>query len=131
MTSEAARDEARDFSTPHFPSDPDAPTLDCETAALMRGWLRPLVDQAAGWPAFIEALSTRGYGLVFRQGRLWLIVNADPSAPGAWEAAQRRLDQLEHRLRAGSTGYGLAVKGEPVDEADFRYGFTREAFQDG
>jgi len=61
-------------------------------------------------------------------GRLWLIVNVDPSEQGAWAHAQRRLDNLEHRLRSGSTGYGLAVRGEPVEEADFRYGFTREAF---
>ena len=61
-------------------------------------------------------------------GRLWLIVNADPSKPDAFEEAQRRLDALEHRLRSGSTGYGLAVHGEPVDEADFRYGFSREDF---
>ena len=44
------------------------------------------------------------------EGRLWLIVNADPAQDGAWEQAQRRLDQLEHRLRSGSTGYGLAVQ---------------------
>jgi len=62
------------------------------------------------------------------EGRLWLIVNIDPSEPDGWARAQRRLDTLEHRLRSGSTGYGLAVKGEPVDEGDFRYGFTREAF---
>ena len=64
------------------------------------------------------------------EGRLWLIVNADPSAPGAWEAAQRRLDQLEHRLRAGSPGYGLAVTGNPVAEGDFHYGFEKQAFLD-
>jgi anthranilate synthase component 1 len=61
-------------------------------------------------------------------GKLWLIVNVDPAEADAWARAQRRLDTLEHRLRAGSTGYGLAVRGEPVDEADFRYGFTRDAF---
>jgi anthranilate synthase component 1 len=54
------------------------------------------------------------------EGRLWLIVNIDPSEPDGWARAQRRLDTLEHRLRSGSTGYGLAVKGEPVDEGDFR-----------
>ena len=62
------------------------------------------------------------------EGRLWLIVNVDPSESDGWARAQRRLDTLEHRLRSGSTGYGLAVQGEPVAEDDFRYGFTREAF---
>jgi anthranilate synthase component 1 len=64
------------------------------------------------------------------EGRLWLIVNADPGENDAYARAQRRLDNLEHRLRSGSTGYGLAVRGEAVDEADFHYGFTREAFID-
>ncbi len=62
------------------------------------------------------------------EGRLWLIVNADPGKDGAWEAAQRRLDQLEHRLRSGSTGYGLAVSGSAVAEDDFRYGFEKPDF---
>lgn len=64
------------------------------------------------------------------EGRLWLIVNADPSEDGAFERAQRRLDQLEHRLRSGSTGYGLAVDGEAVGEPDFRYGFEKADFLD-
>ncbi|KAA9130824.1 anthranilate synthase component I [Marinihelvus fidelis] len=64
------------------------------------------------------------------EGRLWLIVNADPSEDGAFERAQRRLDQLEHRLRSGSTGYGLAVDGQAVGEPDFHYGFEKADFLD-
>ena len=64
------------------------------------------------------------------EGRLWLIINADPDEPDAYARAQRRLDNLEHRLRSGSTGYGLAVEGEAIDEADFHYGFERSAFVD-
>ncbi|MGR3805019.1 hypothetical protein [Marinibacterium profundimaris] len=55
-----------------FPSDPDAPEIDCETSMLMRSWIGPVVEQASGWPALIEALSRRGYSLAFRDGRLWL-----------------------------------------------------------
>ncbi len=62
------------------------------------------------------------------EGRLWLLVNVDPKRAGAWEEARRRLDQLEHRLRAGSTGYGLAVSGAAVAEGDFRYGFEKPDF---
>ena len=62
------------------------------------------------------------------EGRLWLIVNVDPGRPGAWEEAQRRLDQLEHRLRSGSTGYGLAVNGAEVAEQDFTYGIQKDDF---
>ena len=63
-------------------------------------------------------------------GRLYLIVNIDPSAPEAWAAAQRRLDKLAHRLRCGSLGYGEAVTRAPVAEEDFHYGFNRRDFID-
>lgn len=53
-------------------SELDAPAMDCETSMLMRTWMRPVVEQATGWPALIEALSRRGYTLAFRDGRLWL-----------------------------------------------------------
>ncbi len=61
-------------------------------------------------------------------GRLYLIVNVDPSAPQAWDRAQRRLDQLNHRLRIGSPGYGEAVSLGEIDEKDFHFGFNREDF---
>jgi len=62
-------------------------------------------------------------------GRLYLIVNADPAEPHAWEIAQRRLEQLAHRLRAGGPGYPYAVGPETVDESDFVSGFSREGFE--
>jgi anthranilate synthase component 1 len=62
------------------------------------------------------------------EGRLWLIVHADPSRAGAYEQALERLDQLEQKLRSASTGYGLRVSGAAVDEEDFSYGFNREDF---
>jgi anthranilate synthase component 1 len=61
-------------------------------------------------------------------GRLYLIVNVDPSVPDAWGSAQRRLDKLNHRLRCGSLGYGEAVSRAPVAETDFHYGFSRRDF---
>jgi anthranilate synthase component 1 len=62
------------------------------------------------------------------EGRLWLIVHADAGQPGAFLRAQKRLDELENQLRSGSSGYGLRVKGEAVEEEDFSYGFEREDF---
>jgi len=62
------------------------------------------------------------------QGRLWLIVHADPSKDGAYEKARQRLDELEQKLRDGSSSYGLRVAGTPVEEKDFSYGFNREKF---
>jgi len=61
-------------------------------------------------------------------GRLYLIVNADPNAPQAWDRAQRRLDQLSHRLRIGGPGYGEPVSLGGIDEADFHNGFSRDDF---
>jgi len=62
------------------------------------------------------------------EGRLWLIVNVDPERADAYEGAQKRLDEIESQLRTSSTGYGLRVRGEPVEEGDFEYGFDREDF---
>jgi len=62
------------------------------------------------------------------EGRLWLIVHADPAQPEAYEQAQRRLEILEQRLRLSGTGYGLRVSGDAIEEQDFSYGFNREDF---
>jgi anthranilate synthase component 1 len=61
-------------------------------------------------------------------GRLFLVVNIDPSRPKAWDFAQSRLDELEQRLRAESPGYGVPVARESVAEKDFHYGFSRGDF---
>ena len=62
------------------------------------------------------------------EGRLWLIVHADPARPDAFAKAQSRLDELEHQLRTAGKAYGLRVSGEAVREADFSYGFNHEDF---
>ena len=62
------------------------------------------------------------------EGRLWLIVHADPEVPDAFRSAQKRLDEIEHQLRSSGTAYGLRVSGDPVKEEDFSYGFDRGDF---
>ena len=61
-------------------------------------------------------------------GRLFLIVNAEPAIAGAWDAAQRRLDQLVHRLRSAGPSYPEVIDGTQINESDFISGFTREGF---
>jgi len=62
------------------------------------------------------------------KGRLYLIVHADPSEPRAMARANRRLDELVHRLRQGGPGYPETLEGRLLDEGDFVSGFTREGF---
>ncbi|MEM7053435.1 MAG: anthranilate synthase component I [Pseudomonadota bacterium] len=62
-------------------------------------------------------------------GRLFLIVHADAERPDAWAAANRRLDQLVHRLRAGSPGYPPPIALPVPAEDDFHYGFARADFE--
>ncbi|KRB11096.1 anthranilate synthase component I [Lysobacter sp. Root690] len=64
------------------------------------------------------------------KGRLYLIVHADPREPQAYARANRRLDQLVHRLRIGGAGYPETLDPAGLDEGDFVSGFTREGFID-
>ena len=61
-------------------------------------------------------------------GRLYLIVHADPREPQAWARANRRLDALVHRLRHGGAPYPETLQPAAIDEADFRSSFTREDY---
>ncbi|MEX0915723.1 MAG: anthranilate synthase component I [Wenzhouxiangellaceae bacterium] len=62
-------------------------------------------------------------------GRLYLIVHADAASESGFDDAERRLDQLSHRLRAGSPGYPPAIELPIPDEDDFDYGFRRADFE--
>ncbi|HEY5717600.1 MAG TPA: anthranilate synthase component I [Motiliproteus sp.] len=63
-------------------------------------------------------------------GKLILIVHADPSEAGAFEQAQRRLDELVARLRFAVPGAGEPVPaGAVVNEDDFVSGFAQPAFE--
>jgi len=62
-------------------------------------------------------------------GRLFLIVHAEADSASGFDDAERRLDQLSHRLRSGSPGYPPAVELPIPTEADFDYGFKREDFE--
>ena len=63
------------------------------------------------------------------KGRLYLIVHADPREPQAWARANRRLDELSHRLRHAGAGYPETLVPVAIDESDFRSSFTREEYE--
>lgn len=44
--------------------------LDCESRAMLRQFLAPILEQAESWPALAERLHDKGYALAFRQGHL-------------------------------------------------------------
>lgn len=77
MESSQAANANQHFPDPNWQSaggsgNPDAPAVDSETAALFRASLCPLITQSASWPALLDTLRTKGYGLAFREGRLFL-----------------------------------------------------------
>jgi len=49
-----------------------SPQVDSETAALFRAVLRPLIAQSVSWSSLMDTLRHKGYGLAFRDGRLFL-----------------------------------------------------------
>ncbi|HEY7906329.1 MAG TPA: anthranilate synthase component I [Wenzhouxiangella sp.] len=62
-------------------------------------------------------------------GRLNLIVTADPTEPDAWAKAQRRLDQLVHRLRVGAPTYPPALNLPVPSYEDFEFDFDQASFE--
>lgn len=64
------------------PSDGSAlpAPLDCETAALLRSFLTPLLEEAESWPSLADALAAKGFALGFLEGHL-VISRADTGAP--------------------------------------------------
>lgn len=61
-------------------------------------------------------------------GKVWLITHADPAQDLAYEKGMKRLQELKHRLRSGSTGYAEMINPNSIDTTDFKTGFTQEEF---
>jgi len=100
------------------------------------GFIEPRLRAADGQGGPVDELGTPDILLMLCEelavfdnlkGRLYLIVHADPSEPQAYAKAQRRLDQLVHRLRTGAA-YPETLDSAVLDEADFVSGFSREGF---
>lgn len=56
------------------------PPLDCETLALLRSFLTPLLEAAGSWGDLVERLAAKGYGVAFRDGHL-VVINAETDMP--------------------------------------------------
>lgn len=54
-------------------NDPLPAPPDSETAALMRAFLTPVLEQATSWDGLIRDLARKGYGIAFRAGHLVLL----------------------------------------------------------
>lgn len=53
--------------------------LDCETQALLRGFLTPILEKAKSWADLSDRLQVKGYGIAFRRGHL-VLINMDTGA---------------------------------------------------
>lgn len=47
--------------------------LDCETNALLRLFLAPILETAPDWAGLAKALAAKGYDLCFREGHLVIL----------------------------------------------------------
>ena len=63
------------------------------------------------------------------KGSLYFVVHVDPSRPDAFVQGQRRLAELEERLRQAVPAYGLPTASREIGESDFVSGFTERAFK--
>ncbi len=55
------------------PANPLPPALDCETLALMRGFLTPILETAESWDSLTCQLRHKGFGVAFRAGHLVIL----------------------------------------------------------
>ena len=62
-------------------------------------------------------------------GKVWLIHHCDTTDELAWNKGQKRLDELTHRLRSGSTGYAEMINQRSYDSDEMEMSFTQEEFQ--
>ena len=98
------------------------------------GWVEPRlaggdIPDLLGTPEAVLMLSEEIAVFDNLKGRLYLIVHADPAEPHAYVRAQRRLDQLAHRLRHAGSSYPDTLDPKALDESHFVSGFTREGFE--
>jgi hypothetical protein len=65
--------EARDTWSEARPASGLPAPLDCETLALLRRFLVPILEESASWDELATRLDAKGYGLAFREGHLVIL----------------------------------------------------------
>lgn len=63
------------------------------------------------------------------RGKLYLITHVNPQLPNAWDSGQKRLLQLENKLRESAPVYQYLKRSRKVKEEDFVSGFTENGFK--
>ncbi len=61
-------------------------------------------------------------------GKVWLITHVNPDQELAYEKGSKRLRDLIHRLRSGTTGYAEMINQNSINTTDFKTGFTQTEF---
>lgn len=62
-------------------------------------------------------------------GKVWIIIHANPEDDMAFAKGQKRLDELTHRLRSGSTGYAEILNQNILNDTAVNMSFTQDEFE--
>lgn len=79
------------------PADGLPAPLDCETLALLRCFLGPILEHGRSWSEIAERLAAKGYGLTFREGHL-VILTEDGTALCTGRALGTPLRDISERI---------------------------------
>ena len=62
-------------------------------------------------------------------GKLWIIIHVNPEDNMAYAKGQKRLEELTHRLRSGSTGYAEMINHGLPGDSDIEMSFSQAEFE--
>ena len=62
-------------------------------------------------------------------GKVWIIIHANPDDKSAYAKGLKRLDELSHRLRSGSTGYAEMINQNSIENSELKMSFTQGEFE--
>ena len=62
-------------------------------------------------------------------GKVWIIIHVNPEDNMAYAKGQKRLEELTHRLRSGSTGYAEMINHGLPKDSDIEMSFSQAEFE--